>query len=69
MVTLAQILSKWLSEWEGGFFVLLIYEFKEMSFSDDQVCQTKPECGRQTLAELMIRPVQRLPSVMLLLKG
>ena len=31
-------------------------------------CQSKPECGRQTLAELMIRPVQRLPSVTLLLK-
>ena len=30
-------------------------------------CQSKPECGRQTLAELMIRPVQRLPSVNLLL--
>ena len=30
-------------------------------------CQSKPECGRQTLAELMIRPVQRLPSVILLL--
>ena len=30
-------------------------------------CQCKPECGRQTLAELMIRPVQRLPSVILLL--
>ncbi len=33
-----------------------------------QVCQSKPECGRQTLTELLIRPVQRLPSVMLLLK-
>ncbi|XP_064615176.1 protein ECT2-like [Liolophura sinensis] len=30
-------------------------------------CLTKPECGRQTLQELLIRPVQRLPSVMLLL--
>lgn len=29
--------------------------------------QTKPECGRQTLQELLIRPVQRLPSVSLLL--
>ncbi|ELU14128.1 hypothetical protein CAPTEDRAFT_176435 [Capitella teleta] len=33
-----------------------------------RVCQSKPECGRQTLKELLIRPVQRLPSVMLLLK-
>ncbi|KAK8770862.1 hypothetical protein V5799_025894 [Amblyomma americanum] len=32
-------------------------------------CQTKPECGRQTLAELMIRPIQRLGSMILLLKG
>ncbi|CAL1276165.1 unnamed protein product [Larinioides sclopetarius] len=30
-------------------------------------CQSKPECGRQTLQELLIRPVQRLPSVILLL--
>ncbi|CAH0393433.1 unnamed protein product [Bemisia tabaci] len=32
-----------------------------------KVCQTKPECGRQTLVELLIRPVQRLPSISLLL--
>ncbi|XP_023233462.1 protein ECT2-like, partial [Centruroides sculpturatus] len=30
-------------------------------------CQSKPECGRQSLDELMIRPVQRLPSMILLL--
>ncbi|XP_023573575.1 protein ECT2 [Octodon degus] len=29
--------------------------------------QAKPECGRQSLVELLIRPVQRLPSVALLL--
>lgn len=29
--------------------------------------QAKPECGRQSLQELMIRPVQRLPSISLLL--
>jgi protein ECT2 len=29
--------------------------------------QGKPECGRQSLQELMIRPVQRLPSISLLL--
>ncbi len=34
-----------------------------------QINQAKPECGRQTLAELLIRPVQRLPSVALLLNG
>ena len=34
-----------------------------------QLCQSKPECGRQTLTELLIRPVQRLPSITLLLKG
>ncbi|XP_059082195.1 protein ECT2-like [Tigriopus californicus] len=32
-----------------------------------KVCLGRPECGRQTLAELMIRPVQRLGSVTLLL--
>uniref|UniRef100_A0A3Q2E2E8 Epithelial cell transforming 2 n=1 Tax=Cyprinodon variegatus TaxID=28743 RepID=A0A3Q2E2E8_CYPVA len=34
---------------------------------NQQINQAKPECGRQTLAELLIRPVQRLPSVALLL--
>lgn len=34
-----------------------------------QINQSKPECGRQTLVELLIRPVQRLPSVALLLNG
>ncbi|XP_022098002.1 protein ECT2-like [Acanthaster planci] len=32
-----------------------------------KICQSKPECGRQTLTELLIRPVQRLPSMILLL--
>lgn len=32
-----------------------------------KVCQTRPECGRQSLQELLIRPVQRLPSISLLL--
>uniref|UniRef100_A0AAV2KSV2 Protein ECT2 n=1 Tax=Knipowitschia caucasica TaxID=637954 RepID=A0AAV2KSV2_KNICA len=32
-----------------------------------KINQGKPECGRQTLVELLIRPVQRLPSVALLL--
>ncbi|XP_039295848.1 protein ECT2 isoform X4 [Nilaparvata lugens] len=32
-----------------------------------KVCQMKPECGRQSLQELLIRPIQRLASVMLLL--
>jgi hypothetical protein len=32
-----------------------------------KIAQTKPECGRQTLVELLIRPVQRLPSTLLLL--
>jgi len=38
-------------------------------FTCVQLCQSKPECGRQMLTELLIRPVQRLPSIMLLLKG
>ncbi|XP_014232915.1 protein ECT2 isoform X1 [Trichogramma pretiosum] len=32
-----------------------------------KVCQTKPDCGRQSLKELLIKPVQRLPSISLLL--
>lgn len=32
-----------------------------------KICQTRPECGRQGLQELLIRPVQRLPSISLLL--
>ncbi|XP_077987561.1 protein ECT2-like [Glandiceps talaboti] len=33
-----------------------------------KMCQCKSECGRQTLSELLIRPVQRLPSMILLLQ-
>lgn len=32
-----------------------------------KINQAKPECGRQTLQDLMIRPVQRLPSMSLLI--
>ncbi|XP_053674461.1 protein ECT2 [Anopheles nili] len=32
-----------------------------------KINQAKPECGRQSLQDLMIRPVQRLPSISLLL--
>lgn len=34
-----------------------------------KINQSKPECGRQSLQDLMIRPVQRLPSISLLLNG
>lgn len=34
-----------------------------------KIRQNKPECGRQSLKELLIRPVQRLPSISLLLGG
>lgn len=34
-----------------------------------KINQTKAECGRQTLQDLMIRPVQRLPSISLLISG
>ena len=34
-----------------------------------KACQTKPECCRQSLQDLLIRPVQRLPSISLLLNG
>ncbi|XP_011689506.1 PREDICTED: protein ECT2 isoform X7 [Wasmannia auropunctata] len=30
-------------------------------------CQTIPECGRQSLKDLLIKPIQRLPSISLLL--
>uniref|UniRef100_A0A2K6M1J2 Epithelial cell transforming 2 n=1 Tax=Rhinopithecus bieti TaxID=61621 RepID=A0A2K6M1J2_RHIBE len=39
--------------------------FFEMS--KETIIKSKPECGRQSLVELLIRPVQRLPSVALLL--
>uniref|UniRef100_A0A6A7G201 Protein ECT2-like n=3 Tax=Hirondellea gigas TaxID=1518452 RepID=A0A6A7G201_9CRUS len=32
-----------------------------------KIAQSKPECGRQSFQELLIRPVQRLPSMSLLL--
>ena len=32
-----------------------------------KIAQSKPECGRQTLVELLIRPVQRVPSTLRLL--
>ncbi|CAL8111532.1 unnamed protein product [Orchesella dallaii] len=32
-----------------------------------KIAQCKPDCGKQTLADLMIRPVQRLPSTALIL--
>jgi hypothetical protein len=58
-------------------FVNFFENTKEMLVKCDQtkprfhaflkICQTKPECGRQSLQELLIRPVQRLPSISLLL--
>ena len=32
-----------------------------------RVCQSKPESGRQHLADLLMHPIQRLPRVILLL--
>ena len=34
-----------------------------------KLCQNKTECSRQSLKELLIKPVQRLPSISLLLNG
>ena len=31
--------------------------------------ELRVECGRQTLAELLITPVQRIPRILLLLQG
>ncbi|XP_045471396.1 protein ECT2 isoform X2 [Harmonia axyridis] len=58
-------------------FINYFEEMKEVLIRCDQTkprfhaflkaCQTRPECGRQSLTELMIRPVQRLGSISLLL--
>nr|CAH7740851.1 unnamed protein product [Callosobruchus chinensis] len=58
-------------------FINYFEEMKEVLQQCDQnkprfhaflkACQTRPECGRQSLQELMIRPVQRLGSISLLL--
>lgn len=60
-------------------FINYFEEMKEVLSQCDQnkprfhaflkACQTRPECGRQSLQELMIRPVQRLGSISLLLNG
>lgn len=50
-----------------GIFCDVVYSHLFSRFI--QINQSKPECGRQTLVELLIRPVQRLPSVALLLNG
>ncbi|XP_076254870.1 protein ECT2-like [Rhynchophorus ferrugineus] len=59
-------------------FINYFEEMKEILFQCEQskprfsaflkAMQTRPECGRQSLQELMIRPVQRLGSISLLLK-
>lgn len=51
-----------------GIFIKAVYSHLFSHFVI-QINQAKPECGRQTLVELLIRPVQRLPSVALLLNG
>lgn len=58
-------------------FVNFFEQMKETLVTCDQnnprfhaflkINQAKPECGRQSLQDLMIRPVQRLPSISLLL--
>ncbi|XP_057663730.1 protein ECT2 [Diorhabda carinulata] len=58
-------------------FINYFEEMKEVLCQCDQnkprfhaflkACQTRSECGRQSLQELMIRPVQRLGSISLLL--
>lgn len=60
-------------------FINFFEEMKEMLTQCDankprfhaflKACQTRPECGRQGLQDLMIRPVQRLGSISLLLSG
>lgn len=33
------------------------------------MAESKPECQKNSLRDLLIRPVQRIPSVLLLLQG
>ncbi|ENN73040.1 hypothetical protein YQE_10375, partial [Dendroctonus ponderosae] len=78
--SIGNIIIKYSTELQRAYppFINYFEEMKEVLTSCDQskprfhaflkAMQTKPECGRQSLQELMIRPVQRLGSISLLLK-
>ncbi|KAL3281139.1 hypothetical protein HHI36_004359 [Cryptolaemus montrouzieri] len=77
--TIGSIIVKYSNELQRAYpnFINYFEEMKEVLIQCDQnkprfhaflkACQTRPECGRQSLTELMIRPVQRLGSISLLL--
>nr|CAI5842869.1 unnamed protein product [Callosobruchus analis] len=77
--TIGNIVVKYSTELLRAYppFINYFEEMKEVLQQCDQnkprfhaflkACQTRPECGRQSLQELMIRPVQRLGSISLLL--
>ncbi|CAH1130742.1 unnamed protein product [Ceutorhynchus assimilis] len=77
--SIGNIIIKYSTELQRAYppFINYFEEMKEVLNSCDQskprfhaflkAMQTKPECGRQSLQELMIRPVQRLGSISLLL--
>ncbi|KAK7866025.1 hypothetical protein R5R35_008539 [Gryllus longicercus] len=77
--SIGKIILKYVPELTRAYpsFVNFFENTKEMLVKCDQtkprfhaflkICQTRPECGRQSLQELLIRPVQRLPSISLLL--
>nr|XP_023015310.1 protein ECT2 isoform X1 [Leptinotarsa decemlineata] len=77
--SIGNIIVKYSSELLKAYppFINYFEEMKEVLCQCDQnkprfhaflkACQTRPECGRQSLKELMMRPVQRLGSMSLLL--
>ncbi|KAK4293207.1 hypothetical protein Pmani_034076 [Petrolisthes manimaculis] len=77
--SIGEIILKYSSDLEKAYppFINFFENMKEMlqRISTDRprfhaflkIAQNKPECGRQSLQELLIRPVQRLPSMSLLI--
>ncbi|KAF7287575.1 epithelial cell transforming 2 pebble isoform X2 [Rhynchophorus ferrugineus] len=77
--SIGDVIIKYSTELQRAYppFINYFEEMKEVLTKCDQskprfhaflkAMQTRPECGRQSLQELMIRPVQRLGSISLLL--
>ncbi|XP_063843442.1 protein ECT2-like isoform X4 [Scylla paramamosain] len=77
--SIGEIILKYSTELEKAYppFINFFENMKEMlqKISSERprfhaflkIAQNKPECGRQSLQELLIRPVQRLPSMSLLI--
>uniref|UniRef100_A0A8D0ANC2 Epithelial cell transforming 2 n=1 Tax=Sander lucioperca TaxID=283035 RepID=A0A8D0ANC2_SANLU len=75
---LEELLTDWSEDKSVGDIILKYVSTKKLYYfagfpfvqhviPNFSINEAKPECGRQTLVELLIRPVQRLPSVALLL--